>query len=218
MARQRPAAVTVMGILNIVFGSLGLLCYICGGIGLLMLFNSNALNLPGGINPFEDMKVFMSREVPAYWPIAIGQIVLGFIMSILLLVAGIGLLNMGGWARVLSIIYSIITILMQIGGLIFTLAYVNPAMERWQQQFMGRVGGRLPPGAMGGADSTFNNLTSVVGAIIGMVYAIVLLIMMLQPRVSAAFSGRAAQDDYAGGTADEGDDYERRRRRDQWDY
>src|SRR5262245_54997688 len=117
MAVQRPASVTVMGILNIVFGSLGLLCYVCVGVMFLALMGSTA-GFPGGVNPIQDMMNFMERQIPGYKAIMISSLILGFLLSVLLLVSGIGLLNMQGWARVLSILYSIIMILVQIGSLI----------------------------------------------------------------------------------------------------
>src|SRR5437764_618412 len=66
MARKRPTAVTVMGILNIVFGSLSLLCMACLGILMMAMFRSDMLVLPGGVNPVADMWEFMKREVPGY--------------------------------------------------------------------------------------------------------------------------------------------------------
>jgi hypothetical protein len=217
MKRVRPTSVTVMGILNIVFGSLSLLCMVCMGISLLVLSSPDMLRLPNGVNPVADMWDFMKREIPGYVAITIGSLVLGLIMSILLLTAGIGLLNMQNWARVMSILYSIVTVLTQLGSLIFTLAFVNPATARWQADFIRRQVGMLPPGADLGGNSALNNIGAVAGAAIGIIYAVVLLIMMLTPTVSAAFGGRPPASDYeAGQHGDEGDDYDRRPRRDGW--
>src|SRR5690349_13696963 len=114
MARKRPAVVTVMGILNIVLGSLFLLCNLCGGVMLLVFLGTSAQGggpFPGGVNPIADMWAFMGREVPAFPAVSIGELVLNFILCACLIISGIGLLNMRGWARVLALIYSVITIL-----------------------------------------------------------------------------------------------------------
>jgi hypothetical protein len=90
-------------------------------------------------------------------------------------------------------------------------------MRRWEEDFQRRFVGRLPPGGMGGGDSVFQNVLSVAGAILGMVYAIVLLIMMLRPSVAAAFgAGPPPEEPLADRYGEGGDEYERRR--DPWNY
>jgi hypothetical protein len=213
MVTKRPTVLTVMGILNIILGSLFLLCTLCTGIFVLMMVNRSSIFDVRGVNVLGDMWDYMKREVPAYPAVTIGSVVEGLLADTLLVIAGIGLLNMQSWGRVLSIIYSVTTILMQVFTLIFTLAYVNPATERWQQDFARRVGGGIPAGGMGG-DSTLNNIGSLVGTFFAIAYAVVLLIMMLQPRVGAAFAGPPpplAPPD-AGREDEGGDEYERQRR------
>jgi hypothetical protein len=209
-----------MGILNIVFGSLFLLCTICGGVGLLMMMSDSSMFTINGVNVLSDMWNYLKREVPAYPAVTIASLVAGLILNVVLLVAGIGLLNMQGWGRVLSLVYSVVSIIDQIAMLIFTIAYVNPATQRWQQDFAQRMarqmGGRIPQGGLGG-DSTFNNILSLIGGILGVVYAIVLLVMMLRPSVAAAFgSGPLPEEPLADRYGEGGDEYERRR--DPWNY
>jgi hypothetical protein len=222
MTPKRPTALTVMGILNIVFGSLGLVCSLCAGIGyLFMLSNSPLLNLKAGgvnVNPFTDQWEFMKREVPGYPAFMIGGLVEGLIGGTLLLIAGIGLLKVQSWGRVLSLLYALLTIVAQIFSLIFTLAYVNPAMQRWQQDFVRRFGGQLPPGGGLGEDSMFNNAIAVGGAVVGVAYAVVLIIMMMLPHVREAFAGTPPPMPLELGREDEGGDEYERQRRSPWDY
>src|SRR5262249_4727947 len=148
--------------------------------------------------------------------IEVVRLVVGIVLQVLLIVAGIGLLNMKGWARVLSIFYSVLMILMQIGYLVFAIALANPAVHRWQEDFNRRFPGLV---AGGQSDPATNNLFAVIGSVLVILYSVVLLIMMLLPGLSAAFAGRAPAQDYAPGVGDEGEDYERRRRREgEWDY
>ncbi len=210
MPRRRPTAVTVMGILNIVFGSLSLLCVTC--LGLVFLFMANQ---SGFGNPVFEIWDAMKREMPAYPAVTTASLILGILMAAMLILAGIGLLNMQGWARVLSILYSIVMVLSQIGLLIFQLAYVLPGIQRVQQNFAAAFG----PGPGNSGDQTAGTVWNVLVATVFIVYAILLLIMMLLPGVSAAFSGHAGLGDYDRDGYDrdryeDGDDYQRRRRRD----
>lgn len=85
-SQLRPASVTVFGILNIVFGSLGL---ICTPFSLALIF----------ITPEQQNLT----EITKLWLI-IGS-ALGFCLNILLLSLGIGLLRLKASARKWSIIY-----------------------------------------------------------------------------------------------------------------
>ncbi|HYT91741.1 MAG TPA: hypothetical protein VEL76_23710 [Gemmataceae bacterium] len=211
MARIRPTPVTVMGILNIVFGSLSLLCLVCVGFGLVVALNTDFLERQGQINHLKDNWEFMQREVPAYLLITVVNLGSWFVLGLLLLIAGIGLLCVSSWARMLSIVTGLAMLLTRLGWIIFTLAVVNPVGERWQGDFL-----RRHPGVVLERSPI---LEFLVYAILGIniIYSIVLLVMMLTPTVSAAFAGAGPPSEYeAGGGADEGDDFERRRQRDGW--
>jgi len=215
MAKKRPAAVTVMGILNIIFGSLGLLAILCLGtcFGVVGAVDVER-DMPGGINPLKLMWSY--PEIKNYF---IVSGVIGLITGTILLVSGIGLLRMRNWARIASIGYAVFTILFQLASFYYSIAHLNPAMERWEKDYNERVrewaqqrGGGVPPQQP--SNPMLNMAGGIVGTIIGMGYAVVLLIVMLLPKVSAAFTGRGAveepwerrDEDYY----DEG--YERRRR------
>src|SRR5262245_14828182 len=126
MPRLRPPVLTTMGILNIVFGSLFLLCYLCDG-GQFILHAASA-SRPRAIfrDPAAEMLQALQAEVPGYMAFRVSQILLSLGLAILLLTAGIGLLNMQRWARVGSIVYAIATIFLQIFTLIYQIAFINP--------------------------------------------------------------------------------------------
>jgi hypothetical protein len=201
-----------MGVLNIVFGSLYLLCNLClGGLLLLMFGGSiDAKAFPGGINPFKDMWDFMQVEVPAFAVVTIGEIIANFALSVMLIIAGIGLLKVQSWGRALSIAYGVLTILVKLADIAFTIAVVNPATERWQQDFQRRHGVAMA----GQGDAYMNNIGWLVGVILSMGYGVVLLIMMLLPSVSAALAGPSRTEEYDLDRRDDlDDDLERERRR-----
>jgi hypothetical protein len=193
MARSRPTAVTVLGIMNIVLGSLLLLCYLCGAASNLMqAASANNPRLGGADDPGVIIEREIAAEVPAYRAYQVGNAVLGLILSTLLLVSGIGLLNMQGWARIGSIIYAVVTIPESIGSVVFQLLVLSPAMSRaFEKVPMGPAGG---PGV-----SVLMTVVNVVTIIVGMlliVYALILLITMLRAPVREAFTGRPATDAY----------------------
>jgi hypothetical protein len=212
MARKRPAALTVMGILNIVFGSFGLICGICSGFGLLVDVSKLAQGgqFQNGQNPFAEtaaMQAFLRDQVPGYAAFQVVQVGQTLVLGLLLIIGGIGLLQIQSWGRVLSIVYSVIDIVATLASLLYTLALVNPATERF---FQGK------PQPLGNA--TVLNLISIFGAIIGVAYAVVLLIMMLLPSVAAAFARKHPADEYDLDRREEEDDLQRERRpRQEWE-
>jgi hypothetical protein len=177
-----------MAILNFVFGGLGLFCALCQGGSLALMGNMDSLfGKAGTPNPMADM----INQVPGFLPFSIFQHACNLVLSICLIVAGFGLLKMSGWGRWLSVGYAVTNIVAHIGMLVYQLVYLNPALAKWQQDFVAKqAGGRAQPTPFVG-DSTLSNIGSVVGALIGMAYAIALLVVMFLPHVSAAFAGKA---------------------------
>lgn len=222
MPAKRPTAVLVMAILNMVFGGLALACSLCVGIGIafvaVAISQPNAAHDPK-IRDVKDMFESMNREIPLLMPYLIGNMVFDVIMAIALVVAGIGLLKMRPWARLTSIVYAVLKIAAQVGGLVFTYAYLNPATERWQQNFLARHGQvQAQPGPFGN-NPLVQGVAGLIGTVFAIAYAVALLIVMFLPHIRAAFAGRGAVEDYEDkrGREDEEDfGYERRREDEGW--
>jgi hypothetical protein len=189
MTRQRPTAVLIVAILNLVFGGLGVLAMLCGGLGLLLLI-ALAANAPpppgGGPNPLKELGDVFAK-IPGYIPYMIVSSVLNSVMAIALIIAGIGLLKMRPWARWTSVGYAVYAIASTIVGLIYTLAVVNPAMAEWQRDFARRQGAGVQPSTFGS-----NTAVTIFSSVLGMAYAVALLIVLFLPHVSAAFAGRSS--------------------------
>ena len=98
---QRPTSVTVFAILNIVFAAFGLF----GALASVMLFVAVGAN---SNNPV----IQVIRDNPAYAAWMKFSIVLGVAVAAVLLAAGIGLLMLKSWARIVSIAYAIYAIVM----------------------------------------------------------------------------------------------------------
>jgi hypothetical protein len=165
---QRPASVTVLGILNIVFAALGLM-----GIAfyIAMMFMPPALNTK---NPVLDLM----RQNPGYATYANISMVLGGVLTLVLGLAGIGLLMLRPWGRLLSIAYGVFGIISVIVNAAVNYYFLLAPMIDKQAA--------LPPGrekmaAMAGI------MGMVVGTCLGPVYPVVLLVFMYRANVKAAF-------------------------------
>ena len=109
---RRRTAVTVFGILNIGFGVLG----IFGLLGTMLVF---AMIKDTTSNPV----IQLIHNNPAYAAWMNLSIVLGLAARVVLLAAGIGLLKLKPWARMLSIAYAIYAIVMILVGTVVNFIF-----------------------------------------------------------------------------------------------
>lgn len=102
---------------------------------------------------------------------------LGFLACGVSVVAGIGLLRLKNWARILSIGYAIYAIVSGILGVMINYFFImHPLMKQAAQKQGPEVIGLIAV-AIGGT----------VGGCFGMIYPVVLLIFMTRSKVVAAF-------------------------------
>jgi hypothetical protein len=128
---EKPTSVTVFGVLNIIFGTLGLLCAPFGLVGVVA--GGKTLNM---IAPYKMFLLFTNI-------VSLG-------LSIWLLVLGIGLVTMKSWARSGSVIYACVAIAWTVVGaamsiLALSLGWISPP----QGQMAGFIGG-MCGGLIGG--------------------------------------------------------------------
>lgn len=155
--RVRPTAVTVFGILNIVFGGLGLLCT---PVAIAALW------IPKPPGSFELGPGMMAYTIVGY--------IVGFFCAILLLAAGIGLLYQKRWARQWSYAYGWFAIVWGIIGIIITMVMMTSGMGAaggGPEETAAKVGG-----VVGG----------MCGGIIGLIYPVFLVIFMKRQNVVEA--------------------------------
>jgi hypothetical protein len=164
---QRPTSVTVLGVLNIVFGIFGFLAIIVSAISLFAV-SSDSTNNP---------VLQIMRNSPGYAAWMKISIPLGVLVSCVSITAGIGLLKLKSWGRSLSIGYGIYSIVACLLGTVLSYLFImRPLLEQASQK-QGPEAAALIGGAVGGT----------VGSCFGMVYPILLLIFMFRPNVVAAF-------------------------------
>lgn len=156
--RTRPSGVSATGVLSIIAGLMGLMASF--GTAMTLVFNDAMLNMSAGqtkgmsseqVKAIEEMTV-SSREIASrysYFTIGIG--VFTFIVSIALLVGGIGLLrNRSSARRLLSRTFVAAIILELLAGVVYVMTQLEmaPVMAKYMT---GLTGGGNQPMAPGGA-------------------------------------------------------------------
>jgi len=162
---QRPASVTIFGILNIFFAVFSV-------VGVIASFA--LLSVPEDPN---NPVVKLLRHNASYGVWLKFCILLGLLTCVVLLAAGVGLLGLKPWGRTLSIayaIYAIVFALLAMGVNLFLM--IQPLFEQ-----------ALPNQEFGVAGAVGGPLSGTVGGCFGLVYPIILLVFMLRPGVAMAF-------------------------------
>jgi hypothetical protein len=161
---QRPVVATVFGILNLVFGILG----VCGNLAS----GGGFIAITSGILDAE-MKADMNLQQfddPVFFGLLIMQLVLGFILSVIIIISGVGLLQFKPWGRKLANFYAIAYLILLVVGLAINIVFtVMPAIHEANipdanpQQIGGAIGG-----IVGG----------ILGICFGAIYPICILVFL----------------------------------------
>ena len=157
----KPTSVTVFGILNIVFGIMGL-CQVVAFVGQTAIMESQQqIN-----NPILEL-----TNSPFYFGFTVVHMGLNFIATIFLLTSGIGLLGGKPYGRTLAIAWAIFALILSAVGVVFiALFLLMPLLERAAGMPEGPEKMALIFGGIGGT----------VGGLCGMIYPVVLLIFMMR--------------------------------------
>jgi len=178
---QRPAAGTVFGILNIIFGALNLLC---APAGLIQTFAAQPGQPMPNANPgLQAMQDAMTD--PTYRTVMVILTVIGMAASGALLAAGIGLLNGKPWGRTFSIYYCYYTFLMTVVGAVVSYAFLVQPMLRAAANQQGPENAAMIGGAIG---ALFG------GTCMGLIYPIFLIIFMNTKKVVDYYRSAKAVD------------------------
>jgi hypothetical protein len=182
MPRPRPGIITTLGILNIIFGSLFLLCT----LGSLTQSNAKITINKQDVTPaFKD---FMNHEAPGYATYQVIIAVANLALAVCFIVSGVGMLQLAQWGRMLGLVCASLAILVQIGSGLYQLLVINPAVSK----FFATV--QDPFGFFEAFPKIMGTVTIIV-ALIGIGYNVLLLIALLLNSSARAFSG-AGRDEY----------------------
>ena len=165
-----PTAAKVFGTLNLLFGIFGVCCL--GFSGALMF-------VPFGPQMSRDnVPLQLMEESPLYRAFNQAEVLFGFISSVILIVAGIGLLRLRPYGRTLSIGYGIYAIAMDALSTTVNLGFVFPILF---EKANAAEGGIALVGVWAGL------IGGISGTVLGLVYAGLLLYFMYRPNMVAAF-------------------------------
>src|SRR5579859_172786 len=162
---QRPASVTVFGILNFVFAAFGVIGLVASFILLRRPADSN--------NPIIQF-VGASPDYAVWLKVCIA---LGVLSCAALLAAGAGLLGLKPWTRCLAIAYAIYAIVFCLGAMLVNLIFMDqpmlgPARQQRAFETIATIGGPV---------------SGTIGELFWLLYPIMLLVFMTRPKVVAAF-------------------------------
>jgi hypothetical protein len=160
-AQPRPTALTVIAIIGIVFGVLGL----CSPFGAVPYF----MEMPGPPNPM----IEMVKESTFLFIWTIGSLFLAFVMSIVLLAGSIGALGLKPWARPTLLGYSAVSILFGLVGAVVNVVTFLP------------LRGDENPALAAGA--SFGLVGAGCGLCIGLLIQGAMIYVLMRPDVKRAF-------------------------------
>lgn len=161
---------TVIAIIGIVFGALGVLCV---GGGLVMTITGKTFSVNGN-----------ATELPAQAKnVSIAVQMVGFVLWGLLLVGSIGALLLLEWARKLLLGVSVVDLLYGVIKLVLSMMIILPATIQLMQQ----NAAPNQPANMASITRSVAYITAVVMWVVSMILPIVTLVLFRKPDVVAAF-------------------------------
>jgi hypothetical protein len=197
MKKDLPVIVLIVAILHFVGGGLSLLFDCVGAVSLasgggtaLIKKTGIPTTAPGQAEPV-DMEALMRERVSSFTAFSIARLVFDTILSVMLIVAGIGLLKLQSWARSLSIAYALLSILFHLGEVAYNYAFLVPVtIEGIRLSYEG-----MPEPQR----SQLLQMMPVMSAfmwfvplfhLLYVIYPIIVLILLTRKRVVEAFAGR----------------------------
>ena len=149
----KPASIKVFGILNIVFGVMGL---ICGGAGVLFF----VLATQSSEFAFELNRAMSAQYAEGYITFLQFSSCFGGIMSLILIVCGVGLLRERNWGRTGSMGYAAIQTLYTLASTVLSMS-----MMKHDESFIFSAGGAM------------------CGVLFALIYPICIMIFLTRPNV-----------------------------------
>jgi hypothetical protein len=134
-----------------------------------------------------EMSDQLRQEVPGYTLANTAHVVIVLLLSILAIVAGIGLLKMKPWARRGTLVWSCVLVLYEIAWTTYQVTLINPVQLRIQQQMMAQQAKGMPNISL---SSTLTAVVTVLFGLLIIAYAVGVLVVLCLPSIRAAFAGQ----------------------------
>jgi hypothetical protein len=186
----RPTSILVIAILQFIFGGLGVLLDLWGGVS--QLSGSNPGMLAGGgqgqqmqKDLMREMEAAMEKRLASYKAVSIGLLVLDLALCGIMIAGGVGLVQMQPWGRTLTIVYAVFSLIMKVATIAFSALVTAPATK----EVMGTMAMQMGP-----QGATFARIMDLMAGVATWtpvcfaIYPIVVLVIMLQPHVATALA------------------------------
>lgn len=170
----RPTVVTVIAVIGLVFGLLGICC---GGFGLLGNALTESMMGASSQGDSDISRQLLASPQASRYNLFSSAVSLG--LGFLLLIGSIGLFSMAAWSRGLMLFYSIFAILANIGSTLLYFMLLYPE----QQKIIGNN-----PDAAAYLIGSYVGLGC--GVVLGLVYPVAVLIILNKPEIKRAFENK----------------------------
>ncbi len=205
---RRPASITVLAVSQLIVGGVGLVyeLFKAGG-SLVFLANPSLMKVVADANPVAGVTL----QAPYFLEVQSAAALMGLVLSVVLIVDGIGLILLRRWAYNLGVLYGWLSIVYQVVWLAYLFLVVQPvvmaALENLPLPPQGAASG-IQPQAYRDAMKIANVIDAAL-TVVGLTYPIFVLIMLAvtqkafrRPKLIAA--GDVESGDAAGTGAAEG--------------
>jgi len=192
MPQTRPPAVTVIAILNLVFGALWLLCGLAS-LGMQASGMQNMFMNMGNVNPGNNPQLAKQEEIRKQVmefsgkmnssPLEYASHLQYIVLSALLIISGIGLLKMAPWGRALALLYATLSILSNLALVIMMFVVSVPLV----QEFADKLATQGQEAQMMAFFMKFGVYVGIALPAASLIYPAIVLILLLRPPVAAAF-------------------------------
>jgi hypothetical protein len=185
---NRPTSVLVIAILQFIFAGLWVLIDLCGGAAQLS-GGSPGMGGRGGQAEMQmqmqrDIEAAAARRLPSYKAVSLILVLLDLVLCGIMIGGGVGLMQMQPWGRTLTIVYALFSLVMKVAQIAFAALVTGPATKEV-------VGGMAEMGREGAFVARVLEISTSIGAwmpVCFAIYPVVVLVIMLQPHVAAAFA------------------------------
>jgi hypothetical protein len=137
----------------------------------------------------------LENKIPGYKTIETVQIALSAVLNLALILFGVGLLKLQPWGRIGCIGYAIVSLVGGLAATVYSFLYVVPAMKEAIADLT-RTQPQMPKEVIQIMEMTMTAAPFL--GLCGLIYPIVVLVIMLSPKVSRAFSGKGEPMDTRG--------------------
>lgn len=168
---RKPVVVTVLGIIGIVYASLGILGGAVSAFGMFMM--------RGVMRSLVGNSAGAAAQMEPIWMWGMISALVGALIAVGLLAAAIAFLRMAWWGLRGMVIYAVVALAWQVAKVIVTVAWLMP----YQNQQMGMTG----PGA---PRMMFSHISTFVWIAVLSAFPIVVLVFCSRPRLREVFGGR----------------------------